>query len=144
MFTYCFNESICICYTFLLLYFITKIDERCKGMSRSGTITFYCIALYLLKLNICFSLQVNMKLNNELVYFVPLIPQVKTLYWTLVFAHDLGQDYTAISRARCCTLNVIWMSTEWSQLYCVLCRLHRDRLPSTDVMYTSVQTSQLP
>ena len=40
-------------------YFSTSVsiiffDERCKGMSLSGTIKFYCIALYSLKLNICF------------------------------------------------------------------------------------------
>ena len=48
-----------------------------------------------------------------------------------------GQDYTAMSRARCCVLNVKYSNVDQvkrSQLYCVL---HRDRIRSTDGVYTT-------
>ena len=54
--------------------------------------------LYLLQLNIRFSLQVNKKLTSELVCLVPLVPQVNMLCLTVVFAHDRGQYHGVVSR----------------------------------------------
>ena len=94
--------------------------------------------LCLLQLNICFSLQVNKTLTSELVCLVPLVPQVNMLCLTVVFAHDRGQYHGAMSRARCCILNVVAADPS-----CVMCCI-RDRLPSTDRVYTGFQVSQLP
>ena len=84
---------------------------------------------------ICVYLQVNRKLNFELVYLVPLVSQVYMLYRTIVFAQDLEQDYTALSHARCCILNVMWPSDP----SCVVCWI-RDKLLSI----AGFQGSQLP
>ena len=54
--------------------------------------------LYLLQLNIRFSLQINKTLTSELVCLVPLVPQVNMLCLTVVFAHDLGQYHGVVSR----------------------------------------------
>ena len=74
--------------------------------------------LCLHQVNICFSLQVNKKLNSELVCLVLVVPPVNMLCQTVVFANDRSDPS------------------------CVVCCI-RDRLPSTDRVYTGFQVSQL-